>query len=56
MLTVERDPSSCFFDDWFFVVQIEPLEEHLVWGVVVAASLDPPCVKGADSREILALC
>ena len=29
--------NSLFFDfDWFFVVQVEPLEEHLVSGVLVA--------------------
>ena len=29
---------TCLLDDWFFVVQLKPLEEHLVSNVLVARS------------------
>ena len=32
---------SLFFDDWFFVVLVEPLEEHLVSSVLGARSSCP---------------
>ena len=32
---------TCLLDDWFFVVQVEPLEEHQVSNVLVARSFNP---------------
>ena len=34
----------CFFDDWFFVVQVEPLEEHLVLVVFCCLLVHSSCV------------